>query len=197
MIFSPTALKDAMVIDVERHGDERGYLARTFCEQEFADHGLATRFVQSSTIFSPLRGTLRGLHFQRPPHGEVKLVRCTRGAARVTIVDLRPESPSHLQWLGVEVTPENGRLVYVPVGFAQGYQTLVDDTEVAYQMSHEYVPAAATGVRWDDPAFDIEWPAARARIISERDRSWPDYRTGSPPAPAAGPPVAAASPRGR
>jgi dTDP-4-dehydrorhamnose 3,5-epimerase len=175
VIFTPTALEDAVVIDVERHGDERGHLARTFCEQEFADHGLATRFVQASTIFSPLRGTLRGLHFQRAPHGEVKLVRCTRGAARVTIVDLRPDSPSHLQWLGVELTPENGRLLYVPIGFAQGYQTLADDTEVAYQMSHEYVPEAASGVRWDDPAFGIEWPPARARIISERDRGWPDY----------------------
>ena len=175
MIFTPTALPDAVVIDVERHGDERGHLARTFCEQEFADHGLVTRFVQSSTIFSPLRGTLRGLHFQRAPHGEVKLVRCTRGAARVTIVDLRPDSPSHLQWLGAELTPENGRLLYVPIGFAQGYQTLVDDTEVAYSMSHEYVPEAADGVRWDDPAFGIDWPPARARIISERDRAWPDY----------------------
>ena len=175
MIFSATALNDAVIIDVERHGDERGYLARTFCEQEFADHGLVTRFVQASTIFSPLRGTLRGLHFQRPPHGEVKLVRCTRGAARVTIVDLRPESPSYLRWLGVELSPENGLLLYVPLGFAQGYQTLLDDTEVAYQMSHEYVSEAASGVRWDDPAFGIEWPPARARIISARDRGWPDY----------------------
>ena len=177
MIFTPTALEDAVVIDVERQGDERGHLARTFCEQEFADHGLVTRFVQASTIFSPLRGTLRGLHFQRAPHGEVKLVRCTRGAARVTIVDLRPDSPSHLHWLGVELTPENGRLLYVPIGFAQGYQTLVDDTEVAYQMSHMYVPEAASGVRWDDPVFAIEWPPARARIISERDRAWPDYES--------------------
>jgi len=196
VIFTPTSLQDALIIDVERHGDERGYLARTFCEQEFADHGLVTRFVQASTIFSPLRGTLRGLHFQRPPHGEVKLVRCTRGAARVTIVDLRPQSPSHRQWLGVELTPENGRLLYVPIGFAQGYQTLLDDTEVAYQMSHEYVPESAGGVRWDDPAFAIEWPAAPARIISERDRSWPDYEPGSAPAPA-GPPLAAAAPRER
>jgi dTDP-4-dehydrorhamnose 3,5-epimerase len=196
VIFTPTSLQDALIIDVERHGDERGYLARTFCEQEFADHGLVTRFVQASTIFSPLRGTLRGLHFQRPPHGEVKLVRCTRGAARVTIVDLRPQSPSHRQWLGVELTPENGRLLYVPIGFAQGYQTLLDDTEVAYQMSHEYVPESASGVRWDDPAFAIEWPAAPARIISERDRSWNDYEPGSAPAPA-GPPLAAAAPRER
>lgn len=195
MIFTPTHLQDAMIIDVERRGDERGYLARTFCEQEFADHGLATRFVQASTIFSPTRDTLRGLHFQRAPHQEVKVVRCTRGAARVTIVDLRPESPSHEQWLGVELSPENGRLLYVPKGFAQGYQTLADETEMAYQMSHEYVPEAASGVRWDDPAFAIEWPPARQRIISERDRAWPDYEPRSalptevPPAPAAAPPA--------
>jgi dTDP-4-dehydrorhamnose 3,5-epimerase len=177
VIFSSTRLRDAVIIDVERRGDERGYLARTYCEHEFADHGLVTRFVQASTIFSPERDTLRGLHFQRPPYGEVKLVRCTRGAARVTIVDLRPDSPSYRQWLGVELSPENGRLLYVPIGFAQGYQTLVDDTEVAYQMSHEYVPEAASGVRWDDPAFGIEWPPARRRIISERDRAWPDHET--------------------
>ncbi len=132
--------------------------------------------MQASTIFSPKRDTLRGLHFQEPPHAEVKLVRCTRGAAHVTIVDLRPDSSSYMQWLGVELSPENGRLLYVPEGFAQGYQTLTDDTEVAYQMSHEYVPEAASGVRWDDPAFGIEWPPAEQRIISERDRAWPDYQ---------------------
>jgi dTDP-4-dehydrorhamnose 3,5-epimerase len=194
VIFSPTTLSDAVIIDVERHGDERGYLARTYCEREFADHGLETRFVQASTIFSPARDTLRGLHFQRAPHGEVKLVRCTRGAARVTIVDLRPDSSSYRQWLGVELSPDNGRLLYVPIGFAQGYQTLVDDTEVAYQMSHEYVPEAASGVRWDDPAFGIEWPPARQRIISERDRAWPDHEPQAPPAPAA-PPAPVAVPR--
>jgi dTDP-4-dehydrorhamnose 3,5-epimerase len=177
VIFTPTRLQDAVIIDVERRGDERGYLARTFCEREFADHGLVTRFVQASTIFSSKRDTLRGLHFQESPHGEVKLVRCTRGAAHVTIVDLRPDSATHAQWLGVELSPENGRLLYVPKGFAQGYQTLLDDTEVAYQMSHEYVPAAASGVRWNDPAFGIEWPRTERRIISERDRAWPDYET--------------------
>jgi dTDP-4-dehydrorhamnose 3,5-epimerase len=175
VIFTPAGLKDAFIIDVERHGDERGYLARTFCEAEFAEHGLVTRFVQASTIFSPRSSTLRGLHFQRSPHGEVKLVRCTRGAAHVTIIDLRPDSPTYLQWLGVELSPENERLLYVPIGFAQGYQTLVDDTEVAYQMSHEYVPEAASGVRWNDPAFGIEWPPAEERIISPRDQAWPDY----------------------
>lgn len=191
MIFTPASLEDAFIIDVERRGDERGFLARTFCEHEFAEHGLETRFVQSSTIFSPQRGTLRGLHFQKMPHGEVKLVRCTRGAARVTIVDLRPESRTYLRWLAVELSPENGRLLYVPKGFAQGYQTLVDDTEVAYQMSHEYVPEAASGVRWDDPAFAIEWPPSDQRVISERDQAWPDYQTSfrqgpeAPPAPTA------------
>jgi dTDP-4-dehydrorhamnose 3,5-epimerase len=175
VIFKSTSLQDAVIIDVERRGDERGYLARTFCEREFTENGLIAHFVQASTIFSPERDTLRGLHFQKAPHGEVKLVRCTRGAARVTIVDLRPESPTYLRWLGVELSPENGRMLYVPIGFAQGYQTLTDDTEVAYQMSHEYVPDAASGVRWDDPAFGIEWPAAERRIISERDQQWPDH----------------------
>ena len=175
MIFTPTALQDAVMIDVERRGDERGYLARTYCEEEFADHGLVTRFVQASTIFSPHEGTLRGLHFQRAPHAEVKLVRCTRGAADIRIVDLRPESSTYLSWFGVELSPTNGRLLYVPEGFAQGYQTLVDDTEVAYQMSHGYVPDAASGVRWDDAAFGITWPTADQRIISDRDQAWADY----------------------
>jgi dTDP-4-dehydrorhamnose 3,5-epimerase len=177
VIFTATRLHNAVIIDIERRGDERGHLARTFCEHEFAEHGLVTRFVQASTIYSPRRDTLRGLHFQKPPHAEVKLVRCTRGAARVTIVDLRPESPTYLRWLGVELSPDSGRLLYVPEGFAQGYQTLQDDTEVAYQMSHEYVPRAASGVRWNDPAFGIDWPAAERRTISERDQAWPDYAT--------------------
>ena len=157
--------------------------------------GLVTRFVQASTIFSPRGGTLRGLHFQRAPHGEVKLVRCTRGAAHVTIIDLKPDSPTYLQWTGVELSPENGRLLYVPIGFAQGYQTLADDTEVAYQMSHEYVPEAASGVRWNDPAFGIEWPTAEQRIISPRDQAWPDYQDPSQQLPevrlAAGAPLPA------
>ena len=195
MIFTPARLQDAFIIDVERRGDERGYLARTFCEQEFCAAGLVTRFVQSSAIFSPRSHVLRGLHFQRAPHGEVKLVRCTRGAAHVTIVDLRPDSSTYMQWRGFELSPENGRLLYVPIGFAQGYQTLVEDTEVAYQMSHEYVPEAASGVRWDDPAFGIEWPPAEQRIISPRDQAWPDYvmpaqRRPEAPLAASAPPLA-------
>ncbi len=176
MIFTPTKLRDAVLIDVERREDERGYLARVFCESEFAQHGLVTRFVQASTVFTASLGTVRGLHYQDAPHREVKLVRCTSGAAQVVIVDLRPESPTYKDWLTVELNPAGGRLLYVPQGFAQGYQTLVDGTEMSYQMSHEYVPAASRGIRWDDPAFGIEWPPAARRLISARDRSWPDYR---------------------
>ncbi len=175
MIFTRTRLLDAAIIDVEPRGDERGFLARVFCEREFAEHGLPTRFVQGSTIHSPQRHTLRGLHFQEAPHAESKLVRCTRGAVWVVMVDLRPDSPSYLDWQGVELTAENRRSLLVPEGFAQGYQTLVDDCEVIYQMTHEYVPEAASGVRWDDPAFGIEWPPADERLISERDQAWPDY----------------------
>jgi dTDP-4-dehydrorhamnose 3,5-epimerase len=186
MIFTRTKLRDAVIIDIEPRGDERGFLARVFCEREFAEHGLAIRFVQGSTIHTPLKDTLRGLHFQEAPHAENKLVRCTRGAVFVVMVDLRPESPSYLEWLGVELTADNRRMLYVPEGFAQGYQTLVDDCEVVYQMTHEYGPEAASGVRWDDPAFGIEWPPAAERLISERDRAWPSYRVSGkrPVAPA-------------
>jgi dTDP-4-dehydrorhamnose 3,5-epimerase len=178
MIFTPTGLSDALIIDVERRRDDRGFLARVFCEAEFTEHGLATRFVQASTIYTEKRGTLRGLHYQQAPHREAKLVRCTSGGAHVVIVDLRPQSRSYREWIAVDLSPANGRLLYVPEGFAQGYQTLVDGTEVCYQMSHEYVPAAARGIRWDDPAFAIEWPPAENRLISERDRAWPDHEAG-------------------
>jgi dTDP-4-dehydrorhamnose 3,5-epimerase len=175
MIFTPTRLKDAYLIDVERHTDERGFLARTFCEREFAEQGLPMRIMQSSTIHSPRRHTLRGLHYQEPPHSEIKLVHCTRGSIFLVMVDLRPESPTTGDWLGVELTAHNERLAYVPEGVAQGYQTLEDDTEVIYHMSHPYVPEAARGVRWNDPAFGIDWPRAEERIISERDMAWPDH----------------------
>lgn len=175
MIFTPTDLQDALIIEVERRRDDRGFLARVFCETEFSQHGLATRFVQASTIYSAGRDTLRGLHYQQAPHEEVKLVRCTDGGAHVVIVDLRPDSRTYMGWAAFELNPVNGRLLYVPEGFAQGYQTLADGTEIAYHMTHEYVPAAARGVRWDDPAFGIEWPTATHRLISARDQSWPDY----------------------
>jgi dTDP-4-dehydrorhamnose 3,5-epimerase len=175
MIFTATRLEDAFLIDVERRVDERGFLARTFCEREFAEAGVPMRIVQSSTIHSPRRHTLRGLHYQEAPHAESKLVRCTRGSIYLVMVDLRPSSETRNEWLGVELNARSERLAYVPEGFAQGYQTLDDDTEVHYQMSHSYVPESARGVRWDDPAFAIDWPPAAARMISERDRAWPDY----------------------
>jgi dTDP-4-dehydrorhamnose 3,5-epimerase len=175
MIFNSTPLDGAYVIDVERHADDRGFLARTFCEREFAEHGVPMRIVQSSTIHSSRRNTLRGLHYQEAPHRETKLVRCTRGSIFLVMVDLRANSATRNAWLGVELTARSERMAYVPEGFAQGYQTLEDDTEVHYQMSHHYVPEAARGVRWDDRALGIEWPGAEERLISERDRAWPDH----------------------
>jgi dTDP-4-dehydrorhamnose 3,5-epimerase len=174
MRFTPTHLDGAFLIELEPHADERGHLARTFCEHEFAAHGLDMRIVQSSTIQTRRRDTLRGLHYQEPPHAEIKLVRCTRGSIYLVMVDLRPGSRTLHRWLAVELDARGQRMAYVPEGFAQGYQTLEDDVEVAYQMSHHYVPEAARGVRWDDPAFGVDWPPARERIISDRDRAWPD-----------------------
>ena len=161
------------MIEVEPRGDERGFLARTYCEQDFSHHGLVARVVQCSTVYSPTRQTLRGLHFQESPYWETKLIRCTAGAAFVVAADLRTGSPTWRRWVGVELSAGNRRLLYVPEGFAQGYQTLADETELFYQMSREYVPSAARGVRWDDPALAVEWPHAHQRIISDRDRAWP------------------------
>jgi dTDP-4-dehydrorhamnose 3,5-epimerase len=177
MVFHPTQLEGAYLLDVERRADERGSLARTFCEDEFAERGLQMRIVQSSTIETTRRNTLRGLHFQEAPHREIKLVRCTRGSIFLVMVDLRPNSSTRHHWLGVELDADGQRMAYVPEGFAQGYQTLTDDVEVSYSMSHRYVPEAARGVRWDDPAFGIEWPGTEERIISERDRCWPMVTT--------------------
>ena len=173
MIFRATPLSGAFLVDLERRADERGFLARTYCEREFEEHGAPMHIVQSSTIQTERRDTLRGLHFQEPPFAEAKLVRCTRGSIFLVMVDLRSDSPTRNAWFGAELSAETERMAYVPEGFAQGYQTLEDDAEVLYHMSHEYVPDAARGVRWDDPAFGIEWPAAEDRVISERDLSWP------------------------
>jgi dTDP-4-dehydrorhamnose 3,5-epimerase len=177
MRFLETGLQGAWVIEPEPHGDERGFLARTFCAREFVARGLCTQWVQCSTVVNAARGTLRGLHFQRAPHAEVKLVRCTAGAVYDAIVDLRPESPSFRRWFAVELSAANRRMVYVPEGFAHGMQTLTEDAELFYMMSEFYAPEVAGGVRWDDPAFGIPWPAPPpdGRIISGRDQNWPDY----------------------
>jgi dTDP-4-dehydrorhamnose 3,5-epimerase len=173
--FVATNLRDAFVLELERHEDERGFFARAWCRDEFEDHGLVPELAQSSISRNSRAGTLRGMHFQTAPHEEAKLVRCTAGAIFDVIVDLRPDSPTYTEWLGVELEAERGNALYVPKGFAHGFQTLVDETDVLYMISDPYVPEAASGVRWDDPAFAIEWPEAETRTISERDRAWPDY----------------------
>jgi dTDP-4-dehydrorhamnose 3,5-epimerase len=175
VIFTETELPGAYVVDLERREDDRGFFARAWCQNEFADHGLSTRVVQCNISHNVRKGTVRGMHFQNPPHAEAKLVRCTRGAIYDVIVDLRPSSATHKRWIGVELTAANGRALYVPEGFAHGFQTLEDETETFYQVSEFYAPGAEGGVRWNDPAFGIEWPLAEPTVISEKDMSWFDY----------------------
>jgi dTDP-4-dehydrorhamnose 3,5-epimerase len=161
---------------MEKHVDRRGYFARTYCQQEFASHGLNSSFVQCNVSFNSLKGTLRGMHFQAAPYEEAKLIRCTRGAIYDVIIDLRLGSPTFKQHFTIALSAENGKMLYVPEGFAHGFQTLEDNTEVFYQMSQFYTADQARGVRWNDPAFGIEWPADE-RIILERDQSYPDFAT--------------------
>jgi len=175
MIFRETGVMGAYVIELERLEDERGFFARTFCRREFAARGLNPALVQCSVSYSPRKGTLRGLHYQAPPHEEAKLVRCTRGAIWDVAVDLRPDSPTYGKHAGVELTAENRKQLYVPEGCAHGFLTLTDDTEVAYQMSQFYEPTAARGVRWNDPALSIPWPG-EVVVINERDASYPDLK---------------------
>ena len=164
-----------MLIDLEKREDERGFFARTFCRGEFGAQGLPTTFVQSSVSFNRRAGTLRGMHFQAPPCAEGKLIRVTRGAIFDVIIDLRKESPTFKEHLAVELTESNARMLYVPEGFAHGFQTLEDDSEVFYQMTESYSPEHARGVRWNDPAFAIDWPRVERRTMIERDRSYPDF----------------------
>jgi dTDP-4-dehydrorhamnose 3,5-epimerase len=175
MRFSPTALSGAYIIDLQPHQDERGFFARTWCQQEFAKYGLNPQLAQCNVALSHRAGTLRGMHYQVSPHEEAKLVRCTKGALYDVIIDLRPHSPTYLQWIGVELTAGNHRMLYVPEGFAHGYQTLCDETEVFYQVSQFYQPGAEQGVRWNDPAFGIDWPETSDCPISDKDRHWPDF----------------------
>lgn len=174
MIFTETALAGAYFIDLQKHTDERGFFARSWCQQEFAAQGLAPCMVQGNVSYNLHTGTLRGLHYQTPPHSEVKVVRCTRGALYDVIVDLRPASATYKQWIGVELTADNYRMIYVPEGFAHGFLTLTDGTEATYLVSAFYTPGAERGLRYDDPAFTISWPLA-VRVISEKDRLWPSF----------------------
>jgi dTDP-4-dehydrorhamnose 3,5-epimerase len=171
MNFTATRFDQTWIIDIEPKKDERGFFARTWCRQELRAHGLDPTVTQESLSYNRHRGTVRGLHFQVSPHEEIKIVRCTRGAIFDVIVDLRPNSPSYLLWQAFELTAENRRAIYIPKGFAHGFQTLVDDAEVAYQISTPYAPEAAGGHRYDDPAFSIAWPLP-VTVISDRDLNW-------------------------
>lgn len=159
------------MIGLERHRDHRGFFARTFCKKEFENVGLASEMVQANTSFNEKRATLRGMHYQRAPHAEAKLVRCTRGALYDVIVDVRPNSRTFKEWFGVKLTAQNYRMLYVPKGFAHGFITLKDRTEVMYQVSQFYAPDAGQGLRYDDPAIGIDWPLT-PEVISDKDRSW-------------------------
>lgn len=172
MIFTETRLAGAFILDIERRGDDRGFFARTFCQREFARHGLKYDVAQCNLSFNHRRGTVRGLHFQFPPAAETKLVRCTRGAVLDVIVDLRPESPTWLQHVAVELSADNRRALFVPERFAHGYQTLEDGTETAYQVGEFYTPDAEGGLRHDDPRLGITWPQP-PQEVSAKDRAWP------------------------
>jgi len=172
MIFEETPLRGAYVIEPEKISDHRGFFARVWCKKELQRHGLNSELSQSNIGFSHVKGTLRGLHFQKPPHAESKIVRCTRGSIFDVIVDLRPESPTYKRWFGIELSDENRKMVYVAEGMAQGYMTLQDNTEINYHTTEFFTAEAASGVRFDDPVLGIRWPMS-ATAISEQDRSWP------------------------
>jgi dTDP-4-dehydrorhamnose 3,5-epimerase len=175
MRFHETPLAGVWLIEPELLGDERGWFARTFDRDEFTTRGLSQDVVQCSVSHNVKRHTLRGMHYQADPHGEAKLVRCVRGAIFDVALDLRRDSPTYLAWHGVKLSAENGYALHIPAGLAHGFQTLLDDSDVLYQMDHPYVPEAARGVRFDDPAFAIEWPEPRERIVSIRDATYPDF----------------------
>lgn len=175
MIFFETKLKGACIIEIQKMEDERGFFARAWCQKEFAEHNLTPRVVQANVSFNKKKGTLRGMHYQIAPYEEAKLVRCTSGAIYDVIIDLRPDSPTYKEWTGVELTAKNYKMLYVPENFAHGFQTLLDNTEVTYQVSQFYSPGSEQGIRWNDPTFGIEWPLA-IQVISDKDKNWPDYQ---------------------
>lgn len=175
MIFKETKLSGAFVIEVQCRQDDRGFFGRSFCRQEFIARGLNPDVAQCNISFNRDAGTLRGIHYQEAPHAEDKLVRCTRGELYDVIVDLRRESPTFRQWIAFELTGDNYRMLYIPKGFAHGFQTLTDNTEIIYQMSEFYHPESVRGVRWNDPSFEIQWPMRDRVILSDRDRDWHDY----------------------
>ena len=196
MKFTPTTLAGVVVIDLEPIVDARGFFARAWCREEFGRQGLSADFAQANVALSTHKGTLRGLHYVDTPLGEAKLVRCTRGAAFVVAADIRPKSSTYGRWFGVELTANNHRLLYVPPGCAQGYQTLTDQTELLYQMSAPFVAGTTRGIRYDDPHFQITWPL-RVGSISQADAAWPPFvasaASGCPPEASTLAPVGAES----
>ncbi len=175
MDFLKTELEDAYIIDIKEIGDSRGFFARGWCQQEFEEQGLKFDIVQANISFNREKGTLRGLHYQVTPHEEIKLVRCTRGSIFDVIVDLRPSSSTYKRWIGVKLTAENHRMLLVPKGCAHAFQTLENDTEIFYQVSANYAPDSERGARYNDPAFEIDWPLD-VSVISDKDAAWPNYR---------------------
>ncbi|RMD04340.1 dTDP-4-dehydrorhamnose 3,5-epimerase [Clostridium autoethanogenum] len=176
MIFLETKLKDAYIIQLQPIADERGFFSRTWCKNEFEKHGLKSEIVQCNLSYNEKKGTLRGMHYQVEPYRETKLIRCIKGAFYDVIIDLRKKSHTYKQWIGVELTENNNKSLYVPEGFAHGFQTLVDDTYAFYQVTEFYTPGAERGIRWNDPQFKIQWPEEKNRIISAKDQSLGDYR---------------------
>lgn len=174
MIFTPSKLAGVYVIDLEKREDSRGYFARAWCRKEFTEHGLPD-FVQTNMSMCRQKGTVRGLHYQLPPHGEAKFMRCIAGAIFDVVCDIRPDSPTYRQWIGVELTAQNRKAVFIPEGLPHAYQALTDDAEVIYSSSCYYTPGAERGLRWNDPAFNIEWPIREA-IVSDKDAKWADFK---------------------
>ena len=177
MVFKETRLKGAFIIELEKIVDGRGFFSRAWCQKEFQAHGLNPNVVQCNLSFNTSKGTLRGMHYQIAPHEEAKIVRCIRGKVYDVIIDLRPKSPTYLQWIGVELSSENRKMLYVPENFAHGYLTLADNTELFYQVSHFYSPESESGIRWNDRTVNIKWPQTNGLIITDKDKNWSDFPT--------------------
>jgi dTDP-4-dehydrorhamnose 3,5-epimerase len=176
MIFTETKLKGAFIIDVEPYHDERGSFVRTWCKKDFADHGLNVQFVQSNLSYNKKKGIIRGMHFQAPPYEEIKLVSCIKGEIYDVIIDLRPKSETFKQWISVVLSDKNQKMLYIPEGFAHGFQALEDNTYVFYQMSEYYHPECARGIRWNDPSFNLPWPISKDIVISHKDTSYQEFK---------------------
>jgi dTDP-4-dehydrorhamnose 3,5-epimerase len=175
MKFIPTALDGVCIIELEMINDNRGFFARSWCKEAFGQNELSNDIVQCNISFNLQCATIRGLHYQVSPHEETKIVRCIRGGIYDVVIDLRKNSPSYMSWIGVNLNSENRKMIYIPTGFAHGYQTLTSETEIYYQVDQYYNPKAEQGIRWDDPAFSIDWPISKNCIVSEKDRAWPNF----------------------